>query len=193
MSLVKLIVGLGNPGAEYEFTRHNIGWIFLDIYLEKFSPRWMNKFNGEYFSIESNGNKIFFLKPLTFMNLSGRSVQALAHFFKIQPQEILVLHDEIDFDFGKVALKKGSGSAGHNGLKSITQEMGTPEYFRMRLGVGRPIHGSVSDWVLGNFSKDEEISLDKYSKNFNICLDSILKEGIDKTSQKYSNKNFLNI
>jgi peptidyl-tRNA hydrolase, PTH1 family len=128
--------------------------------LPQFSgANWKSKFKGLYVEANLKGHKFYGLKPQTFMNLSGESVQPLAAFFKIPPAEILVIHDELDIPFGQVHFKMGGGLAGHNGLKSIAACLGTDMFARMRVGIGRPVHGSVSNWVLSPFGKEEQIVL----------------------------------
>lgn len=183
-----LIVGLGNPGQEYELTRHNIAWDCLDKYPTLSNPNWKTKFKGEFCSFESNGNKFYVLKPQTYMNLSGESVQAMMNFFKIPLSNVLVLHDDIDLEFGLIVFKKGGGLAGHNGLKSINKMCGGPNFMRLRLGVGRPKHGQVSNWVLSKFSGDDLIALDSYFNLVSDALDEFAKSGFERASNRYSRK-----
>jgi PTH1 family peptidyl-tRNA hydrolase len=188
--MIKLVVGLGNPGAEYESTRHNIGWLLLDAFNPISGNNWKSKFKGFYTDATINSEKVYFLKPDTYMNLSGESVQPLCQFFKIKPEEILVLQDELDLPFGQIMFKKGGGLAGHNGLKSITQCLGTQDFHRMRIGIGRPVHGSVSNWVLGKFSGEKEIELGVVLDKSSTALTDFLKEGM-KAATKYNKKDFL--
>ena len=188
--MIKLVVGLGNPGSEYESTRHNIGWLLLDAYAPISGNNWKSKFKGHYTDATIGTEKIYFLKPDTYMNLSGESVQPLCQFFKIKPEEILVLQDELDLPFGQIMFKKGGGLAGHNGLKSITQCLGTQDFYRMRMGIGRPLHGSVSNWVLGKFSGDKEIELGVVLDKSSEALSAFIKEGM-KAATKYNKKDFL--
>jgi len=189
--MIKLVVALGNPGLKYEFTRHNIAWLLFDEFFNSKSPIWKKKFKGEYCELNIDGEKRYFLKPQTFMNLSGESVQPLCQFFKIKAEEILVIHDELDLPFGQITFKNGGGLAGHNGLKSINQSMGTNTFLRLRVGIDRPVHGSVSSWVLGSFNKDEEISLGKILIESSKALEKSLKDGFQKASNQFSKKNFL--
>jgi peptidyl-tRNA hydrolase, PTH1 family len=139
---IRLMVGLGNPGPEYELTRHNAGWWLLDQIAHQYQGQFKteSKFLGDVAKIQIAGisQPIFLLKPNTYMNLSGKSVLALANFYKILPDEILVLHDELDLKTADMRLKKGGSHAGHNGLKSIDQYLGTPNYWRWRLGINHP-------------------------------------------------------
>lgn len=149
-----LLVGLGNPGAEYAAHRHNAGFMVLDAIAQAHGfPAWKKKFSGLY--AERDG--VVLLKPLTFMNLSGQSVGEAARFYKVQPERIVVFHDELDVAPGDVRIKQGGGSAGHNGLKSLTAHLGGPDYWRVRIGIGHPGHrDQVSDYVLSNFSKADK-------------------------------------
>jgi len=159
--MIKLIVGLGNPGRQYEKTRHNAGFLFLD-YLAG-STLWSNesKFHGLVASCHIGGNKVILLKPQTFMNRSGLSVGAIARYYKVDIGEVLVAHDELDLVAGVVKLKKGGGHAGHNGLRDIIANLGGKEFYRLRFGIGRPSPGKkVADFVLSNSSKQEVCDMD---------------------------------
>jgi len=151
MSCIKLIVGLGNPGKQYENTRHNAGFWFVEEvarqYQLQFRPE--TKFLGEVARVQSNGHDVWLLKPMTFMNRSGQSIQSLANFYKISPDQILVVHDELDLSPGTAKLKSGGGHGGHNGLRDTIAALGTPAYLRLRLGIGHPGHrDQVVDYVL---------------------------------------------
>lgn len=137
---IKLIVGLGNVGAEYTLTRHNAGFWLIDTLARQanVSLRSEKKFFGDVVRTNYQSHEFFLLKPNTYMNLSGKAVTALAQFYQIQPQEILVVHDELDIDCGKVRCKLGGGNGGHNGLKHIQAQLGTPDFYRLRLGIGHP-------------------------------------------------------
>ena len=152
-----LLVGLGNPGAEYQFHRHNIGFMAIDVLAESYNAAgWKEKHKGLYTDIRLNGDKVYLLKPQTYMNLSGQSIQAFASFFKIPTDDIYVFHDELDVVPGKIKVKKGGGAAGHNGLKSTAQCLGTDDYYRIRMGIGHPgAKPLVHNYVLGNFREEE--------------------------------------
>lgn len=153
---MRLLVGLGNPGAEYAFNRHNIGFLAVDAIAEhyKFGP-WRKRFQGVTAEGFINGMKVIALKPTTYMNLSGQSVGEAARFFKLAPEDVVVVYDEIELAPGKVKAKLGGGSAGHNGIKSIDSHLGT-DYWRVRLGVGRPdTKEKVTGHVLQNFAKSD--------------------------------------
>jgi len=164
--MIRLICALGNPGREYALTRHNYGWMLLARWRP--DADWSKKFKGEYATIH-DPRKLILVKPLTLMNLSGESLRAAADFFNIEPEEILILHDDLELPFGQIEPKLGGGLGGHNGLKSIKQHLGTPDFRRLRLGIGRPRHGSVSNHVLSRFSKEEE-----------MVLETILDRGVNK-------------
>ncbi len=176
-----LIVGLGNPGVEYNHTRHNIGWDIIDQLAEEKNCFFKEKFKGVFASFKNEEDIYYLLKPHTFMNLSGESVRPLMIFFKIPVENILVVHDELDLNYGVIAFKDGGGLAGHNGLKSIAQHLSTQSFKRLRLGIGRPTHGDVSSWVLGHYGELEE----------SYFCD--LKESVTKILNLYINNNFENI
>lgn len=161
--MIKLFVGLGNPGPEYEATRHNAGFWWIDaLSRELKAPLSLDKsYFGQVARTTVNGQVVWLLKPLTFMNLSGKSVAALARFFKIQPNEVLVAHDELDIVPGQVKLKFGGSHAGHNGLRDIHAQLGTADYWRLRLGVGHPgVKAEVINWVLKKPSAENRTSID---------------------------------
>ncbi len=189
----KLIVGLGNPGKKYQNTRHNIGMAVIDGMSLLDGCVWKEKFKGFYTSYQSGGDKFYFLKPQTYMNLSGESVLALIQFFKVEIQDVLVIHDELDLPYGTLAFKKGGGLAGHNGLKSIAECTGQKDFLRLRMGIGRPVHGSASSWVLSGYGKDEEMLLDDYLKAASEAMELYIKNGFGKDATNYSRKQVLNI
>lgn len=154
---MKLIVGLGNPGDKYEHNRHNIGFKIADKLLDKnaFSS-WRDKFSAHIAEGRIGNEKAVLVKPMTYMNESGQAVQRAAHFYKIQPEDVIVIHDELDLAPGKARTKMGGGHAGHNGLRSIQKHLGTPDFLRLRCGIGHPgDKARVHNYVLGNFSKEE--------------------------------------
>ncbi len=149
-----LVVGLGNPGREHARNRHNAGWMVVDELARRHGGSWKSKFAGQMAEIRVGDEKLALLKPETYMNDSGRAVGPAAAFFKLAPQDVLVVHDEGDFDLGRLELKAGGGLAGHNGLRSIAQVLGTQDFLRLRIGVGRPERGDprpLADYVLANF------------------------------------------
>ena len=186
----RLIVGLGNPGSKYQNTRHNIGWDVLEELSFYRDLKWNDKFKGLYaVHVDSeSGDKIYFLKPQTFMNLSGESVQPLMNFFKITLENILVVHDELDLPYGTIAFKKGGGLAGHNGLKSIAGILGSQEFRRVRMGIGRPVHGDVSNWVLSGYTGEDKDFLSPYLKGSAAALEEYIKLGFNRAASVYSKK-----
>jgi PTH1 family peptidyl-tRNA hydrolase len=158
-SLDLLVVGLGNPGREYARNRHNIGYLVADELAGRHGGSWRSKFSGQLAEIRLDGHKVALLKPETFMNESGRAVSAAARFYKLEPDEVLVIHDEGDFDLGRLELKVGGGLGGHNGLRSVAQHLKTQDFLRLRIGVGRPERGDrrpLADYVLSNFEPHDD-------------------------------------
>lgn len=156
--MIKLIVGLGNPGRQYEKTRHNAGFLFLDTLADQLGCVWINesKFQGVLAHGKIANTPVTLLKPDTFMNRSGQSVGKVARYYKLQPEEILVVHDELDFNPGIVKLKKDGGHAGHNGLRDIIAHLNSNQFYRLRIGIGRPAAGKVvADFVLSSPPKSE--------------------------------------
>ncbi len=188
--MIKLVVALGNPGTQYEFTPHNIGWLAMDQLSFYEDLRWKEKFKGVYGEKSINGEKVYFLKPMTFMNLSGESVQPLCRFFKINLNEILVVHDELDLPYGQIMFKNGGGLAGHNGLKSIAQTMGGQDFMRLRLGVKMQSKGGA-DWLLSNFSKDAQAVLGDYLTGAAKAIEYSLKQGYHKAASQFSKKFYI--
>ena len=181
-----LFVGLGNPGSQYENTRHNIGFKVIDKLVDDFSARDISKtsFQGKLYR---SANTLF-LKPTTFMNLSGRSVQPVKHFFKVELEDIIVIHDDIDLPFGAVRFKRGGGHGGHNGLKSLDAHI-TKEYLRVRIGVGKPVHKTeVADYVLHDFSEDEMAVLDRLIAHVAKACTVMASEDLNEVKSKYSLK-----
>jgi PTH1 family peptidyl-tRNA hydrolase len=158
-SLDLLVVGLGNPGREYERNRHNVGFMVAEELARRHGGSWRGKFSGRLAEIRIDDHRVGVLKPETYMNESGRSVSAAARFFKLEPDAILVVHDESDLEPGRLQARRGGGLAGHNGLRSVAGSLGTPEFLRLRLGVGRPGRGDrrpLADFVLSDFEPHED-------------------------------------
>ena len=181
-----LFVGLGNPGSRYENNRHNIGFMVIDALVDHYGARDISKstFQGKLFK----SNELLFLKPTTFMNLSGKSLQMIKHFYKIESDNIVVIHDDLDLPFGAVRFKKGGGSGGHNGLKSIDSLIGK-EYIRVRLGIGKPLYKSqVSDYVLQDFSPEERERLSQWIVHVAKACRLIPHEVLEEIKSKQSLK-----
>lgn len=161
---IRLIIGLGNPGAQYAATRHNVGAWFIDFLSnqENISMRVEKQFRAHVGEFLHNGAKCFLLKTTTYMNESGLSVSAFVKFYKINSDEMLVVHDELDFDAGVARLKQGGGHGGHNGLRDIISHLNSPDFYRLRLGIGHPSHrDDVSNYVLANPSRDDHVKIIK--------------------------------
>lgn len=173
-----LLVGLGNPGGAYEDTRHNVGFMLVEAVRRHYGlPGWTGKFKGLASKGKIEGHDVLLLQPQTFMNLSGGSVQAAAAFYKVEPKDILVVHDELDLELGQLRWKIGGGDAGHNGLKSITQTLGTADYQRLRFGIGRPVHkAQVHDYVLHAFGAEEVPVVEKRIGQIVTALPEIVAE-----------------
>ena len=150
---------LGNPGKEYQHTRHNAPWLVVKSLSYAGELRWQRKFKGEYADRAFGREKVYLHRPLTYMNKSGESISAIASFYDIAPQQTLIVHDEVELDFGEIGLKFGGGLSGHNGLRSAAGHMGTKDFYRLRIGAGRPQRGSVSSHVLGKLSEAERQAL----------------------------------
>ena len=184
---MKLIVGLGNPGKEYENTRHNMGYLFIDYYLNKkgIKLEWKEKFNGIYLDTVIGGEKIIFMKPLTYMNLSGEAVRKYLDYFKIDVSDLLVVVDDLDLGLGNYKIKNNGSSGGHNGLKNIELHIGTQNYKRFRIGISNTTY-DVKDYVLG------KISVKDYYDVFDILsdvLDRFYNTSFDILMSKYNRKN----
>jgi PTH1 family peptidyl-tRNA hydrolase len=155
-----LVAGLGNPGREYERTRHNLGWLVLDELARRHGGSWRSKFSGSFAEVRLGDLRLGLLKPETYMNESGRAVGEAARFYKVEPDGLLVVHDDVDLEPGRLQARAGGGLAGHNGLRSLAQHLGSQEFERLRIGVGRPGRGdprSVSDWVLSGFAPEDDV------------------------------------
>lgn len=164
MSGIRLIVGLGNPGAEYDRTRHNAGFWLVDELCWRYKGNWRTetKFHGDIARVDIDGQDVWLLKPMTYMNLSGQAVLALAHFYKILPDQILVVHDELDLSPGAARFKQGGGHGGHNGLKDIAARLSSPAFWRLRLGIGHPgDRNEVANFVLKKPRAEEQQALDE--------------------------------
>lgn len=184
-----LIVGLGNPGREYEKTRHNAGFRALDILAEKLGCKVDKaKFQGLYGQVNFKGRKLLLLKPQTFMNLSGRSVLQLSAFFHVPPQNIIVLFDDISLVPGNLRIRKDGSAGGHNGIKSIIAELGSQDFPRVKIGVGAKPHPDydLADWVLSSFSAQEEKALIPALERAADAALAIVELGIPEASNRYS-------
>lgn len=182
-----LIAGLGNPGREYEQTRHNLGWLVVDELASRHGGSFRSKFSGQLSEERIGEKKVALLKPETYMNESGRSIAAAAGFFKVDPGALLVVHDDVDLEPERLQARLGGGLAGHNGLRSIAQALGTNDFLRLRIGVGRPGRGdrrSVSDHVLSKF--DPETDVDALVARATDAVETIAVEGLEEAQRRYN-------
>ena len=182
-----LVAGLGNPGREYERTRHNAGWMVLDELARRHDGSFRSKFSGQLAEMRLGDEKIALLKPETYMNESGRSIGAAARFFKVEHGALLVVHDDVDLEPGRLQARLGGGLAGHNGLRSIAQALGTNDFLRLRIGVGRPGRGdqrSVSDYVLSKF--DPETDVDALVARSADAVETIAADGLEEAQRRFN-------
>lgn len=188
---MKLIVGLGNPGKDYENTRHNVGFSFVDSYLESkgIQDKWTSKFEGVYLQTNINGEKVIFLKPHTFMNLSGDCVRKAMDYFKIDVEDLLVVSDDLDLILGNFKLKAYGSCGGHNGLRDIENKIGTADYKRLKIGISKDNSLDTKDYVLGNLSKEEKETLKSLFKELHAVLDDYFKLPFGDLMSKYNRKN----
>ena len=187
-----LIVGLGNPGREYEKTRHNAGFIAMDFFANKKAVGYVEKFGGLFNKIRVGDNEVFLLKPLTYMNNSGQSVIQVVNFYKINPADVVVMHDDMDIPVGDVRYKTKGSAGGHNGIKSIIQHLGTQEFKRVKIGVSKPVEMTVVDYVLGKFSKEDRKLIDNVIETnvyrfLDLYTQSNEKDAFDKVISKLAN------
>jgi len=185
---ISLVAALGNPEIQYAHTRHNIAWQMIECLSFYEALDWREKFNGEYALYRMDNEVIYFLKPLTYMNRSGISLAAIMNFYQLEPEEVLVIHDELELDFGVVGFKRGGGLGGHNGLRSITASLGTRDFNRMRLGISRPSHRDITSYVLGKFSLEEKPFLPLYFEEAATLLEKCLNMGFDAVEKEYRKK-----
>jgi PTH1 family peptidyl-tRNA hydrolase len=186
-SLDLLVVGLGNPGREYERNRHNVGFMVVDELARRHGGSWRGKFSGRLADVRIDDHRVGLLKPETYMNESGRSVQAAAAFYKLEPDAILVVHDESDLDTGRLQARRGGGLAGHNGLRSIARELGSPEFLRLRVGVGRPGRGDrrpLADYVLSDFEPHDD--RDAIVARAAEAVETLDAEGLDAAQRRFN-------
>jgi PTH1 family peptidyl-tRNA hydrolase len=185
-SLDLLVVGLGNPGREHANNRHNVGWMVVDELARRHGATFRSKFSGQLAEVRIGDARVALLKPETWMNLSGRSVQAAARFFKVEPDALLVVHDEGDFDLGRLQARAGGGLAGHNGLRSIAQSLGTQEFLRLRIGVGRPERGDprpLADYVLSNFEPHDDA--ERIVSRAAEAVEAVVRDGLEAAQRAF--------
>lgn len=186
-SMDLLVAGLGNPGPEHARDRHNVGWMVVDELARRHGGSFKGKFRGRLADVRLGELRVALLKPETYMNESGRSISAAARFFKSDPEALLVVHDDVDLELGRLQARLGGGLAGHNGLRSIAQSLGTQEFLRLRIGVGRPGRGDprdVADYVLAPFEPHEEAG--ELVGRAADAVESLLAEGLDETQRRFN-------
>lgn len=183
---MKLIVGLGNPGKEYKNTRHNVGFMVLDYILG--DVNWKTKFNGLYYEDNVKGEKVIYVKPTTYMNLSGNCLREFVNFYKIDKKDILVIHDDLDLPFLKFRLKYKSSSGGHNGIKSIISNLGTDEIPRLKIGIGNSKNIDTKDYVLGSISKKDMEEFNKLCKTYSDIVSLFIGKDIETCMMAYNTK-----
>ena len=184
-----LVVGLGNPGSKYWNTRHNVGYAALDALAKDLGVTVDRvKFQGLTAQANLDGHKLILLKPTTYMNLSGQSVQAAAKFYKVPPEHILVLSDDISLDPGRLRVRKSGSAGGHNGLKSIIASIGSQDFPRIKIGVGAKPHPDydLADWVLGRFTGEDKKAIDASVRRAADAVECILKDGLDRAMNKFN-------
>lgn len=182
-----LIAGLGNPGREHERDRHNVGWMIVDELARRHDGSFRSKFSGRLAETRVGDARVSLLRPETYMNESGRSISAAARFYKIAPQDVLVAHDDVDLEPGRLQARLGGGLAGHNGLRSIAQSLGTAEFLRLRIGVGRPGRGDprdVADYVLSSFEPHDDV--DELVSRAADAVETLLAEGLEEAQRRFN-------
>ena len=185
-SLDLLVVGLGNPGREHAQNRHNAGWMVIDELARRHGGTFKGKFSGQLAEVRDGDLRLGLLKPELYMNESGRSVAPAVRFFKVPPEQLLVVHDEGDFDLGRLQARAGGGLAGHNGLRSIAQHLGTQDFLRLRIGVGRPERGDprpLADYVLSNFEPHDDA--EGIVSRAADAVEAIAREGLESAQRRF--------
>ncbi|HSC93044.1 MAG TPA: aminoacyl-tRNA hydrolase [Gaiellaceae bacterium] len=186
-SLDLLVVGLGNPGRGYARNRHNVGYLVADELARRTGASFRSKFSAQLAETRIDGARVALLKPETYMNESGRAVGAAARFFKLEPGAVLAVHDEGDFDLGRLQVRHGGGLAGHNGLRSLAAHLGTPEFLRLRIGVGRPGRGDprdLADYVLSDFEPHDDV--DALVARAADAVEVLVREGLDEAQRRFN-------
>jgi peptidyl-tRNA hydrolase, PTH1 family len=182
-----LVAGLGNPGREYSHHRHNVGWMVVDELARRHGASFRGKFAGQLAETRIDDRRVALLRPETYMNESGRSVGAAARFFKVAPEALLVVHDEGDFDLGRIQARSGGGLAGHNGLRSVAQHVGTQDFLRLRIGVGRPERGDprpLADYVLSNFEPHDDA--EAIVARAADAVETVVRDGLEAAQSRYN-------
>jgi peptidyl-tRNA hydrolase, PTH1 family len=186
-SLHLLVAGLGNPGGQYGRTRHNMGWLVMDELAVRHSGTFRGKFSGRLSEIRVDELRVALLKPETYMNESGRSIAAATSFFKVPPEAVLIVHDDVDLEEGRLQARSGGGLGGHNGLRSIAQAMQTQDFLRLRIGVGRPDRGDprpVADWVLSAFPPETDV--EGLLARAADAVEAVAQEGLEAAQRRFN-------
>lgn len=184
-----MVVGLGNPDASHRKNRHNIGFMVVDALCDREDDlqwRSSNRFSAELAKGSLRGEAALLVKPQTYMNLSGRSVGPLARFYRIPPERIIAIHDDVDLDLGRLKIKAGGGDGGHKGIKSLAQDLGSPAFIRLRFGIGRPAFGDVTDFVLKDFRAEEWKTVEKQIKQAMKAVGTITKRGLREAMNRHN-------
>lgn len=191
-----LIAGLGNPGAKYQGTRHNMGFMCADLLAQRWSVTFgshkgLAELGKGVMDLGPRRERFFLAKPLTFMNDSGAAVSSIVAYYRIQPERVVVIHDDMDLDFGRIKVKRGGSSGGHNGIRSIDRSLGTNDYARVRLGVGHSrrgadAHRQTVDWVLGGFGGDQRRQLPDFLARGGDAVESVILEGLDRAQERFN-------
>ena len=187
LTLDLLVVGLGNPGREHTHDRHNVGWMVVDELARRHDGSFKSKFSGQLAEIRVDGLKLALLKPETYMNLSGSSLAAAARFFKLPTEQIAVVHDDVDLDSGRIQVRLGGGLAGHNGLRSVRQSLGSAEFLRTRVGVGRPGRGDrrpVADYVLSPFAPEDDV--ETLVGRAADAVETLVRDGLEEAQRRFN-------
>jgi len=182
-----LVAGLGNPGPRHERDRHNVGWMVVDELGRRHDASFRSKFNGRVADVRIGGHRVALLKPETYMNESGRSISAATRFYKTPTDGVLVVHDDVDLELARLQARLGGGLAGHNGLRSIAQRLGAPDFLRLRVGVGRPGRGDprpVADYVLSPFAPEDDV--EAIVARASDAVESLVGEGLEETQRRFN-------
>ncbi|MFU0551593.1 aminoacyl-tRNA hydrolase [Gardnerella swidsinskii] len=193
-----LIAGLGNPGRKYEGTRHNMGFMVADVLVQRWSVslsdhKGLAKLGKGVMNLDGRVAKFFLAKPLTFMNDSGAAVSSISSYYQIEPDHIVIIHDDMDLDFGRIKVKAGGSAGGHNGIRSIDRSLGTPQYSRVRMGVGHAqrgahAHDNTVNWVLGGFAAAQKSDLPNFLADGADAAESIIFHGLAATQEKFNGR-----
>jgi PTH1 family peptidyl-tRNA hydrolase len=184
-----MVVGLGNPGPRYAETRHNVGFRVVDELARRWGgPSFKTKFGGELATGSIRSEKVVYFKPMEYMNVSGYAVQRAADFYSVQPERMIIVHDEIDLPFSRLRLKSGGGHGGHNGVRSLMEQLGNGDFLRVRMGVGKPAGGGGASWVLGEFGPEEAPQLPDFIGRASDAVERILDRGIRAAMNEFNPK-----